>query len=538
MSGDATKFPYRKAEKNSSNIYSNLIYRGTIAVNADFPLPPIKIGYYFRSTATVTCPTTGQVFLNGDEFFWTGKSWQLLGNIYYDNSGGNTGPTGPAGATGNTGLVGPTGPTGIGETGEKGDTGPTGLTGPTGIDGSTGMDGVVGTTGPTGPIGLTGPTGITGPTGYTGSTGETGIIGTTGGTGNTGGTGPQGNTGDTGPAGLNGITGPTGEQGNTGGTGPQGNNGNTGPTGVTGGTGDMGGTGETGPQGPQGNTGNTGVTGSTGPTGINITGTPTAQQMVMFDGPTSVMGLSAVTWDGTNLTVATAATSACILVHNLGGAGGAEFRFIDDRSGADWKFKATTLGGFKIRDQFNSLDVLTFESNAAANAIYVKAAGNVGIGNTGPSYKLDVSGDVNISGTYRKNGATVALGYTITLGSSTVSVSDGTTWFLGTANIGTTTGYVKVYIPQAGTIVAAYVHLYTSTAGTNEAWTTSIELNGSSYTTIQSLSVSASDRNWSNTGLNIPVVAGDWISIRFVNPSWATNPATPNGVQAIIYITY
>ena len=36
--------------------------------------------------------------------------------------------------------------------------------------------------------------------------------------------------------------------------------------------------------------------------------------------------------------------------------------------------------------------------------------GNVGIGTTGPSYKLDVTGDVNITGTYRVNGTAISTG--------------------------------------------------------------------------------------------------------------------------------
>ena len=177
MPGDATKFPYRRAENNSSNIYSNLIYRGEIAVNGDFPLPPIKIGYYYRATASVTDPTTGQSFINGDEFFWTGKGWQFIGNIYFNDAGGNTGPTGP---------IGPTGPAGATGTGLPGTTGPTGvgLVGPTGPDGQTGPTG----TGDTGPTGIDGPTGPVGPTG-SGNTGPTGAIGPTGPQGETG---PQG----------------------------------------------------------------------------------------------------------------------------------------------------------------------------------------------------------------------------------------------------------------------------------------------------------------------------------------------------------
>ena len=48
-----------------------------------------------------------------------------------------------------------------------------------------------------------------------------------------------------------------------------------------------------------------------------------------------------------------------ITIRNMGGGGGASYSMVDDLSGASWKFKATTFGGFKIRDQANALDVLT-----------------------------------------------------------------------------------------------------------------------------------------------------------------------------------
>jgi len=126
-------------------------------------------------------------------------------------STGATGPTGLTGPQGSTGATGPTGPTGLtgpqGSTGATGPTGLTGLTGPqgsTGATGPTGLTGPQGSTGPTGPQGSTGPTGLTGPQGSTGATGPTGLTGPQGSTGPTGLTGPQGSTGATGPQGATG----------------------------------------------------------------------------------------------------------------------------------------------------------------------------------------------------------------------------------------------------------------------------------------------------------------------------------------------
>jgi hypothetical protein len=87
-------------------------------------------------------------------------------------------------------------------------------------------------------------------------------------------------------------------------------------------------------------------------------------------------------------------TEPTIRVQNLGGTGGATFQMVDNISGADWKFKATNAGGFKIRDNAFGLDVIQVEPNSAANSIYINAAGNVGLGTSTPaaSAKLEIAG--------------------------------------------------------------------------------------------------------------------------------------------------
>ena len=100
------------------------------------------------------------------------------------------------------------------------------------------------------------------------------------------------------------------------------------------------------------------------------------------------------------LHVAKNMTEPTISIQNLGGIGGATYRMIDNVSGADWKFKATNLGGFKVRDQASSLDVFVIEQNSTANAIYVGSNGLIGFGTNAPSdlhgfgARIDVSGDM------------------------------------------------------------------------------------------------------------------------------------------------
>jgi hypothetical protein len=85
-------------------------------------------------------------------------------------------------------------------------------------------------------------------------------------------------------------------------------------------------------------------------------------------------------------------TEPTIRVQNFGGAGGATYEMVDNASGADWKFKATNTGGFKIRDHAHGLDAFIIEPNSGANSLYIATGGNVGLGTTTPLYDLDVRG--------------------------------------------------------------------------------------------------------------------------------------------------
>jgi len=84
-----------------------------------------------------------------------------------------------------------------------------------------------------------------------------------------------------------------------------------------------------------------------------------------------------------------------IILRNLGGTSqGGEIKFIHDGILSEWSLKSTSTGGFKIRDQANSLNVINIEANSAESAIYVAAGGNIGIGTTSPQTKLAVNGEI------------------------------------------------------------------------------------------------------------------------------------------------
>jgi hypothetical protein len=144
--------------------------------------------------------------------------------------------------------------------------------------------------------------------------------------------------------------------------------------------------------------------------------------------------------------------------------------------------------------------------------------------------------DLLVSGTNIKtiNGISILgsgdldTGYTLSVQALTSSPADGQTIYFGNLPKApvTTANISKVYIPRAGVIKRAEIYCYSGTAGTNESWSGYIRLNNTTDTLIQTRAVNTNERVFTNSSLAISVVANDYIEIKFINPTWATNPLT------------
>ena len=121
-----------------------------------------------------------------------------------------------------------------------------------------------------------------------------------------------------------------------------------------------------------------------------------------------------------------------------------------------------------------------------------------------------------------------ALGYTISVQALTHSPADaGTVHFNGIpAAPNATAANRKLYIRKAGTIKIAEIYCFSGTAGTGENWSLYIRLNDTTDTLIATVAATTSERVFSNTSLSITVAAGDWVTIKSVQPTWVTNPLT------------
>lgn len=117
---------------------------------------------------------------------------------------------------------------------------------------------------------------------------------------------------------------------------------------------------------------------------------------------------------------------------------------------------------------------------------------------------------------------------TINVQALTQSPTDAVTFYFGALpkSITATAGQNKIYFRYAGTIKTAEIYCYSGTAGTAEAWSLYIRLNNTTDYLIATLSLATNERVFSNTALTIPIVSGDYIEIKAVNPTWVTNPFT------------
>jgi hypothetical protein len=135
------------------------------------------------------------------------------------------------------------------------------------------------------------------------------------------------------------------------------------------------------------------------------------------------------------------------------------------------------------------------------------------------------SGSITISST------AATTGYIIQGNAAQISPADATTYYVGSMFAQTpvtTAGNAKLTIPRTGTITRVDLTIHNAgTTGSNEQSSIYLRLNNTSDTTLSStLDTSAVTAATviAVTGLSIAVSAGDYVELKWVTPTWATNP--------------
>lgn len=131
-------------------------------------------------------------------------------------------------------------------------------------------------------------------------------------------------------------------------------------------------------------------------------------------------------------------------------------------------------------------------------------------------------------------------GYALQTTMQASAVLDATTYYQGSTvlPLGTLANRNRVYIPKSGRVTSIYFFTtVASTLGSAQQSTVYFRLNDTTDTVITS--THQDDAVFQvdiNTGLSIPVVAGDFFEIKWVTPTWTTNPSAVRQT-ALVYIS-
>ncbi len=120
-------------------------------------------------------------------------------------------------------------------------------------------------------------------------------------------------------------------------------------------------------------------------------------------------------------------------------------------------------------------------------------------------------------------------GYALSMISGTSNPVDATTnYFTDSSVTSSSATLLRLPIPKSGTIKAIYAEVSVAgTLGSSETGTLAIRINNTTDVNITTgYKADATNQAYNATSLTQTVSAGDYINVKIVNPTWATNPTT------------
>jgi hypothetical protein len=146
----------------------------------------------------------------------------------------------------------------------------------------------------------------------------------------------------------------------------------------------------------------------------------------------------------------------------IGDTGNSDFSdlILQSDSGQGEIFKVGTLynsyGGTLSLNIYNSNGAIAFHPNNTANAMFIATNAKVGIGNTGPSEKLHVSGNIRVTGAYYDSANASG-----TSGQILSSTGTGTAWIAAPSGGGISGGGTANYVTKWTVVVLLGILSYT-----------------------------------------------------------------------------
>ena len=203
-------------------------------------------------------------------------------------------------------------------------------------------------------------------------------------------------------------------------------------------------------------------------------------------------------------------------------------------------------GGTVLLD--TTTNILTTNTNQTISGVKTFNPGSLKVLNASEAYGtlLASNGDTSVkTATFPNLTGNVLLDtstftrYSLQVGATTVNMSDGTTYYFGgrfALAPQTTAARCSVYIPYSGTVKAIYINWYNATiTGSTETGATYFRYNNTTDTLIGNSAFNTTTGVVSNTGLNIAVTQGSYFEIKYVAPTWTTNP-TGMYLSGVVYI--
>jgi hypothetical protein len=121
---------------------------------------------------------------------------------------------------------------------------------------------------------------------------------------------------------------------------------------------------------------------------------------------------------------------------------------------------------------------------------------------------------------------------------SNTNLADATTYYFGlwgSAAATTTAAGRRIYIQRAGIITAVTVAFNIAGLSTSETFTTYVRLNNTTDTTLSTVNVTNASFVAITSNPTITVAYGDYFEIKFVTPTWVTNPTGVYG-NALVFL--
>ncbi len=126
--------------------------------------------------------------------------------------------------------------------------------------------------------------------------------------------------------------------------------------------------------------------------------------------------------------------------------------------------------------------------------------------------------------------------FVLNASANTASPADATTYFFGCVPVlalTTSNGVQRIYPPRGGTIRAVRV-IFNQVAGSAETSSIYLRVNDTTDYLISSGVVNDQTINTVlNSGLAIPITTNDFVEIKWITPTWVTNPTS---VRPMAYI--